>query len=230
MMRNLAVSRKQRLRALENEIRKGMEEFYYTGMRLKEIRDDELYKEDGFRTWEDYCRKRWELSVERVRQLMRASEYRAVLPNPNQGLDSWSEKSVRELTRIPDKRQAARVAAKVVKAVEKSQKTASKNPTVKPIKLTSMTVRKFVDEDLGVNRAEKAAQTRRDREQSKPHLRDYLRSKIGVIEAIRENLAEVPKDAWDFLDTSNPGLIQQMATACDGLSKLMRSFRAGKDV
>src|SRR6516164_9199212 len=53
----MTVSRKQRLRTLENEIRKGMEEFYYTGMKLKEIRDDELYKEDGFETWERYCKE-----------------------------------------------------------------------------------------------------------------------------------------------------------------------------
>lgn len=52
----VTVSRKQRLRTLENEIRTEMEEFYHTGQKLKEIRDDELYKEDGFETWEKYCR------------------------------------------------------------------------------------------------------------------------------------------------------------------------------
>ena len=55
----LAVSRKQRLRELEKEIRSGMEEFYYIGMNLKKFRDDELYKEDGFETWGKYCWDRW---------------------------------------------------------------------------------------------------------------------------------------------------------------------------
>ena len=59
-MGTVTVSRKQRLRTLEKEIRSGMEEFYYVGMKLKEIRDEELYKEDGFETWEKYCRERWE--------------------------------------------------------------------------------------------------------------------------------------------------------------------------
>jgi hypothetical protein len=107
---------------LENEIRSGMEEFYYTGMKLKEIRDDELYKEDGFETWEQYCRKVWEWSRDRVQQLITASEYRQFLPAPRRPLVGetddddpkskieWSERSVRELTRIEDKREAARVA------------------------------------------------------------------------------------------------------------------------
>jgi len=36
------------------------------------------------------------------------------------GIQDWSERSVRQLTRIPDKKQAARVAAKVIEAVEKN--------------------------------------------------------------------------------------------------------------
>src|SRR5262245_17734653 len=43
-------ARQERLRILEEEIRSGLEEFYRTGMKLKEIRDDELYKEAGFST------------------------------------------------------------------------------------------------------------------------------------------------------------------------------------
>ena len=38
-MGTVTVSRKQRLRTLEKEIRSGMEEFYYVGMKLKEMRD-----------------------------------------------------------------------------------------------------------------------------------------------------------------------------------------------
>jgi len=66
------------------------------------------------------------------------------------GKQDWSERSIRELTRIPDKKQAARVAAKAVKAVEQSEKEASKNPDAKPMRLSSSTIKRFVDEDLGV--------------------------------------------------------------------------------
>src|SRR5262245_45129535 len=148
-MSDMTTTRKQRLRTLENEIRTGMEEFYYTGMKLKEIRDDELYKEDGFATWEAYCKERWEWSRQHVHRLITASEYREKLPASPNGDKEWSEATVRELTRIEDKRDAAKVAAKVVKAVEQSEKEAARNPEVKPIKLTAATVRKFVDADLG---------------------------------------------------------------------------------
>ena len=146
----LTVSRKQRLRELEKEIRSGMEEFYYTGMKLKEIRDDELYKEDGFETWEKYCREQWEWEARYVKRLITASEYREKFPSGPTGTADWSERSVRELTRIPDKKQAARVAAKAVNAIEQSEKEAAKNPGAKPIKLSSSTIKRFVDEDLGV--------------------------------------------------------------------------------
>ena len=85
MMANAMVSRKQRLRTLEKEIRSGMEEFYYTGMKLKEIKDDELYKEDGFETWEAYCRERWEWSRDYALKLISAAEYRKKLPTNTTG-------------------------------------------------------------------------------------------------------------------------------------------------
>jgi len=164
------------------EIRSGMEEFYYTGMKLKEIRDDELYKEDGFETWEKYCRVRWELSASRVRRLISASEYREKLPRVPSGHAQWSERSVRELTRIPDKKQAARVAAKVVKAIEQSEKEATKNPDAKPMRLSSSTIKRFVDEDLGV----KSKPKEKPKQDNGIDLSDYIRSKIGQIEAIAD--------------------------------------------
>jgi len=226
-MGTLTCSRKQRLRTLEKEIRSGMEEFYYTGMKLKEIRDNKLYKEDGFETWARYCRERWEWSDERARQLIVASEYREKLPEPPKSASNkeapttcWTEASIRQLTRIPDKKQAAKVAAKVVKAVEQSEKQTAKNPDVKPIKLSSSTVRKFVDEDLGIKpkakQPPKPQQTGRD-------LACYLRSRAGQIEGITDNLAEVSADIWKLLEDDEPGLVERLATACDDLAALLRS-------
>jgi len=53
-----------------------------------------------------------------VHKLIIASEYREKMPTFASGKQDWSERSVCELTRIPDKKQAARVAEKSVKAVE----------------------------------------------------------------------------------------------------------------
>lgn len=97
-------------------------------MKLKEIRDDELYKEDGFESWVEYLKQRWEMSQQQAWRLVEASEYRSKLPSTPNGSAEWSERSVRELTRIPDKKQAARVASKIVKEVERSQRQAEKNP------------------------------------------------------------------------------------------------------
>lgn len=213
-------SRKQRLRTLEKEIRSGMEEFYYVGQKLKEIRDDELYKEDGFETWESYCRERWEWSRDYTYKLIAASEYREKLPAPTSGIHSWSERSVRELTRIPDKKQAARVAKKIVAEVERSEKQAAKNPDVKPLKLSSSTVRKFVDDDLGIKSKPKP---KPDRVANGIAHADYIRSKIGLIEGITEVLADLPADSWKWLEVNEPGLAERLAAACDALASLMRS-------
>ena len=220
----IATNRKQRLRKLEKEIRTGMEEFYYVGQKLKEIRDDELYREDGFETWERYCRERWELGKSRVHQLIVASEYRDKITTSTSGGSQWSERAVRELTRIPDKKQAARVAAKVVKEVERSEKHAANNGDSKPLKLTASTVRKFVDDDLGVDRAAKAKETKRERERSQlVDLHHYLPRSQAYIEGVTETLAQVPGDAWELLADSHPGVAERLAEACDELAALLRS-------
>lgn len=69
---------------------------------------------------------------------------------------------MRELARIPDKKDAVRVAVKVLKAIEHSEKEAAKNGDArsaekkgrpKLLRLTAPTVRKFVDEELGLRRS-----------------------------------------------------------------------------
>jgi hypothetical protein len=157
-MTEIVVSPLQRLRTLENLIREGMEEFYYTGMKLKEIRDDELYKEDGFKTWTEYCRVRWEWTRRHTTQLITAAEYREKLPTGTTGSGDWSERSVRELTRLEDERAAVKVATKVLEAVEAS----AQKPGGKPVRLTAGTVRRFVDAELGVDRAATARETKRE--------------------------------------------------------------------
>ena len=204
----------------EAKIRKGMEEYYYSGRELKPIRDDELYKFDGFETWEKYCREQWEWSAERARRLITASEYREKLPSPTNVGAKWSEGSVRELTRIPDKRQAARVAGKIIKEIEKSHEEAAKDPDRKPLKLSSSTVRKFVDEDLGIDRAAKAKATKAiDR---RPKLRDWIDEQTGAIRGILAALQQAPEDAWTLLNDDEPQLMKRFITAIESLAAFLR--------
>jgi protein gp37 len=184
------VRRLERLRALESEIRDDYEAFYRVGMKLKEIRDDQLYKDAGFVTWEAYCRECWDFSGERARQLIVAAEYRTVLPAPtNVGEKDkkdrqWNEAAVRELTRLEDKRDAATVAAKVVKAVEQDD-----------VKLTAATVRKFVDEELGIDPRRK-----KKTDADLPDLIDLVRAYTEKLQRQTVELREMAKHA-SYLDT-----------------------------
>jgi hypothetical protein len=178
-MPNLTVvSRKDRLERLEAEIRSDLEAFCRVGVRLKEIRDAQLYREVGFATWERYCRDRWDWDRTYVGRLITAADYRAALPTVPIGINEykreWNKATIRELTRLEDKRDAAKVAAKVIKAVERSEKEADKDPEVKPLKLTAATVRKFVDAELGVDRSAEARAQRR--EAQLPDLVDVMRA------------------------------------------------------
>jgi hypothetical protein len=232
--------RRHRLEALEADIRRGLEEFYRTGMRLKEIRDDELYKEAGFLTWEEYCKGRWEWTAERARQMIVASEYRAVLPAPPAAAEGqtncWKEGSVRELTRLGSKRDAARVAAKVVKAVEESKKAAAQDPEAKPVRLTASTVRKYVDADLGIDRAAQAQKTKRLQELAEApeigpketgftnptRVRRHLTDVVDCIEVEAEMLAAAPEGARQKFAGDNPQLVRRLLVACDAMAALWR--------
>lgn len=67
-MTEIAVSR---LGELEEVIQHGLETFVEVGQALATIRDERLY---SHKTFEDYCRERWEFSDSRARQLVAAAE------------------------------------------------------------------------------------------------------------------------------------------------------------
>ena len=213
------------LNQLEGRIRNGLEEFYCAGQEMKRIRDDQLYRFDGFETWESYCGERWDLSKRHCNRLILASEYRDQLPEvkvgPN-GPTSWSEASIRELTRIPDKEEAARVAANIVEAVKQSEVESATNPDVNPLKLTSSTVRRFVDEELDIDRTEQTRQKKEQLEEERSlRLEDYLRTEVDTVESLIEQLAKVPAESWQLLEESEPGLVERLAAACDALAELL---------
>ena len=62
-----------RLLELESVIESGLKAFIEVGNALLEIRDSKLYRQD-YKTFEDYCRKRWSMSYRRAAQLMDAAE------------------------------------------------------------------------------------------------------------------------------------------------------------
>jgi hypothetical protein len=141
-MTALTNAKLERLLELESGVKERLDQ---AGVMLTEIRDRGLWEAAGFKNWDDYCRRRWGWTPEHVRRQIRAAEYREELPPPPRGGDKtdvqWSEKTVRELTRLKSKKDAARVAQK---AIDRARDQGAE--------VTAGFVRKVVDEELGVKR------------------------------------------------------------------------------
>lgn len=118
---------------------------------------------------------------------------------------------MRELTRIPDKKQAARVAKRIIAEVEKDE-----GP-----KLSALTVRRFVDEDLGIKRPKPESRKRDDG----IDLREYIGRQTGTVEGILAALKGVSDEAWELFNDDNPRMVKRLATACDSLA----AFYGGSD-
>ncbi len=207
------VTRKQRLRTLENEIRDGLlqgaEAFYYVGMKLKEIRDDELYAEGGFATWTKYCESdQLDYGRRQADHLIRAAEYRGAI-GAGTSSSEWSAYAFREITRIPDLKDAARVAKKVEKQAE-----------TKGVKLSGSFVRQIVDKELDrPPRQPKAEPTPKDDGDGNVHR--FLDQYTGQIEAMYEMIEEnVPHDGRMLLVKNRPQVIKRLIAACNRLAGL----------
>lgn len=235
-MATLSPVRKQRLRTLEKSIRGTMEQFVETGNALKEIRDDELFKEDGFETWDAYLKNRVgdDFGIEKstVYRLITASTIRPKLPDPkslpNLGKDQpaeWKPSVVREFERLApidetrhgSPRDLSSLRKQDVQRVAKAAVEIAKEQG-KPV--TAAIVRQAVNADLGIKPEPKANTEKRDYGIDLPV---YLTQKIGQIEGIIELLAEVPADGWKQLEKSQPNLAKRLATVCDELAELLRS-------
>lgn len=102
----LALSERTRLAQLEETIERGLATFVEVGAALMEVRDSRLYR-DGFTTFEDYCRERWQMARNYANKLIAASEAVANLGTTVPILPI-TESQARPLTRLePDQRRAA---------------------------------------------------------------------------------------------------------------------------
>jgi hypothetical protein len=247
-MAEVAESRKQRLRTLENQIRKNYEAFVQTGFALKEIRDDLLYKEDGFETWDQYLNERvaedFGIEERQVFNLIACAQVREKIPETFCSVlqkEGLTQRELLEFARLAPKdeeapgrpydfgklnrRDVERVANKVVKHCKQEE--------VKP---TSTVVRKFVDEELGIDRAAQAKETKRQREEEQEELDRKLeeennpdaekffndtiiRMKLDAI-ALRDRMEE-DAEGWKQWRSENPGLVKRLTTACKDLADLL---------
>lgn len=232
----LSVDRKQRLRTLEKSIRGTMEQFVETGNALKEIRDDELFKEDGFDTWDAYLKQRvgldFGIEEAQVRRLITASTIRPKLPemkniqsSTSESAPAWTPAVVNEFARLApikegEKGQPRDLASLRKQDVQRVAKAAVEIAKERETNVTAAIVREAVNADLGIVPEKREPAPKRD---FGIDLHIYLNQKVGQIEGIIELLAEVPADGWKQLEKSDPQLAKRLATACEQLAELLLS-------
>jgi hypothetical protein len=239
VMANMTASRKQRLRTLENNIRKAAEEIQKNGLEigrdLCEIRDDELWKEEH-ESWNEYLKERAEelvgKSFSQAARLIQAAEISKRIPEDLSRINATElgPTHLQELGRLAPsvgqgdgkgvEKDYSKLRTQDVKRVLKAatEMAGGEAPSVRDI-------RKAVDADLGVDRTAKAKETKRQREEeSTPELHHFLIDMTGRLEAEVEMLGEVADsaDAWKLLRKEHPGVMKRFIAACDSLADLIR--------
>lgn len=94
-----------RLTDLEAVIERGIGTFVEVGNALREIRNDGLYKQQGYSKFDDYCRERWGWSRQHGYRLMDAAAVAALVSPMG---DTPNERQVRELMPLKDAPEAVR--------------------------------------------------------------------------------------------------------------------------
>lgn len=230
-------ARKQRLRTLENQIRTLAEEITTNGIeigkRLCEIRDDELWAEE-YDSWNQYLKQHAEelvaKSFAQAKFLIRSAEVAKRLPSRIIDNPDLAPAHLTEIGRLaPNVRNANGVEEKdysqlrkqdVSRVLKVAEQIATERGEEKP---SVRDIRKAVDQDLGINRAAKAVESKRERElESQPELHRSLYDYIGTIEGMRDALATVPQDGWKWLRKEHPGLVKRLTKACESLTTLLK--------
>ncbi len=206
------ITRKQRLRTLENEIRDGLlegaEAFYYVGMKLREIRENELYTEDGFSSWRSYIDERLEIKRAYADELIRSSWYRHEI-GPAGTNSRWTPLAFREITRIKKIGDAKRVAKKAESLAVK-----------KDVPLSRAFVREIVDHEL--DRPPPQPKTKTPKENGDGNVHLYLDRYASEIEGMHEALQDVPEAGWMLLNRKKPLVIKRLIDECNRLAEFLK--------
>ena len=203
----LQKTRKQRWVECHKVLAEHMEEFVRVGLALREIRDDQLYKEGGYDTFEKCVKEEWDIGKSYATQLIGSATLRLHLPTPkkvtssNQVQAEWNASSVRELKRLESTSKANHVARVVLKAVDNGD-----------AKLTARTIRKHVDAELGIDR-------KNPKPKPKPKLEAVILRWTDEIDTMASQIQSVPADALKLYGRNNPAAAKKLAAAIERLEK-----------
>lgn len=119
----------ERLVYLESVIERGQQTFVEVGTALMEIREQRLYKRDGWDTFEEYCQERWGWNRIRSHQLIDAARIVGTLTNDVQNFEHplpVNDAQVRELAPLRNEPEAMREVWREVSETHGEQVTAAK--------------------------------------------------------------------------------------------------------
>lgn len=113
-----------RLCELERVIQKGKDTFVEVGNALAEIRDSRMYR-GPFKTFEDYCQKRWGFTRNYVNRIIAAAEVTSNLVP--MGTTPESERQARPLAKLPAEKQPEAWSKAQEKAKEEGKPVAARH-------------------------------------------------------------------------------------------------------
>jgi hypothetical protein len=240
MSSNVTTSRIERFHELEATIRQNYEAFVSTGFALMEIREDHLFKEAGFVTWDAYLKERvgCDFGIERAQafRLIACAQIRSKLPEVSspRGDETtrkeWPQKALLELGRLAPKSKdheqrrnydqlrrsdVARVARKV-------------EAQTNGAKVAVGVVRKIVDEDLGIDRHKKPEDEPIQpgdlvdefgyKAKTEPDPRKETWYYLGCFEGELQGRLnfmqrEIPKEEWQRLKTEHAVAVERLTKA-----------------
>ena len=117
--RTITLTESAKLAELERTIEAGLATFVEVGQALMEIRDGRLYRSEH-KTFEAYCRDKWNMGRTYAHRLMAAAETHETLPMGNKPA---TERQARPLTKLPS-REHPRAWAQAVEIAGGKQPTA----------------------------------------------------------------------------------------------------------
>ena len=204
------------------------------------IRDDELYKFDGFKTWTDYLKLRvgdaFGIEKSQAYKLITSAQLHSKIQSASSTAvdEKLSEKAILEFARLAPKnddhdqrRDVSRILSGDVKRVlNKAQEEAKKRPDGK---VTASVVRKIVDQDLGIDRAAMAKETKRvqeearaELEQRRADLRAYLADTAGTNQGTLKAITCLTDDQWRLFRKENQYVIDEAIKWSQELADFLR--------
>lgn len=99
-----ALRKPHRLTKLEDTIAEGLAVFYQVGQALAEIREFKLYKELGYKTFESYCKERWDMKRDYANRQVKAYH---TIENVSNGLQKLKPNGLQKIP-LPESERVAR--------------------------------------------------------------------------------------------------------------------------